>query len=117
MLEECRAFLFDVSLHVNVSDQWLWIPNPAEGFSVQGAYYVLTSKDLPQVDSTAEMIWHRQVPLKVLVFAWRLLRDRLPTKANLIHRGVISPEAGLCVSGCGTLESAQHLFLSDIVVS
>jgi len=103
---------FDVSLHVNVSDQWLWIPDLAEGYSVRGAYYVLTSKDLPRVDSTVEMIWHRQVPLKVSVFAWRLLRDRLPTKSNLIHRGVISPEAGLCVSGCGTLESAQHLFLS-----
>jgi len=47
-----------------------------------------------------------------VIFFWRLLRDRLPTKANLIRRGVISPEAGLCVSGCGTLESAQHLFLS-----
>lgn len=58
------------------------------------------------------MIWHRQVPLKVSVFAWRLLRDRLPTKSNLIYRGVIPTEAGLCVSGCGALESTQHLFLS-----
>jgi hypothetical protein len=112
MLEECRALLLDVSLHVNVSDQWLWIPDPTQGYSVRGAYSVLTSKDLPLVDSAAEMIWHRQVPLKVSVFAWRLLRDRLPTKSNLIYRGVIPPEAGLCVSGCGALESAQHLFLS-----
>lgn len=73
---------------------------------------MLTSKDLPMMDPAAEMIWHRQVPLKVSVFAWRLLRDRLPAKSNLIYRGVIPSEAGLCVSGCGALESAQHLFLS-----
>jgi len=111
MLEECRACLFDVSLHVNDSNQWLWIPDFIEGYSVWGAYDVLTSKYLPVVDPSAELIWHRQVPLKVSVFDWRLLRDRLPTKSNLIYRGVVSPETGMCVSGCGSLESAQHLFL------
>ncbi|XP_024632796.1 uncharacterized protein [Medicago truncatula] len=111
MLEECRTLLFDVSLHVDVTDQWLWLPDPLEGYSVRGAYHVLTSKDLPLVDSTAEMIWHRQVPLKVSVFAWRLLRDRFPTKFNLVNRSVISSEAAVCVSGCGSIESAQHLML------
>jgi hypothetical protein len=60
------------------------------------------------------LIWHKQVPLKVSVFAWRLLRDRLPTKSNLVIRGVVSPEASLCVSGCGVVETAQHLFLTCI---
>jgi hypothetical protein len=40
------------------------------------------------------------------------LRDRLPTKSNLVARGIISPEAHFCVSGCGGIESARHLFLS-----
>ncbi|PNX57544.1 cysteine-rich receptor-like protein kinase, partial [Trifolium pratense] len=31
-----------------------------------------------------QFIWHPQVPLKVSVFAWRLLRDRLPTKSNIV---------------------------------
>jgi hypothetical protein len=56
--------------------------------------------------------WHKQVPLKVFVFAWRLLRDRLPTKTNLANRGIIPLEAQSCVSGCGDMESAQHLFIS-----
>ncbi|PNX74295.1 cysteine-rich receptor-like protein kinase, partial [Trifolium pratense] len=53
-----------------------------------------------------------QVPLKVSIFAWRLLRDRLPTRANLITRGVLSPTVATCVFGCGAAESAHHLFLS-----
>ncbi|KAK2399107.1 hypothetical protein QL285_048972 [Trifolium repens] len=50
--------------------------------------------------------------LKVYIFAWRLLRDWLPTKTNSVARCIISPEAHLCVAGCGDIESAQHLFLS-----
>ncbi|PNX99715.1 hypothetical protein L195_g022984 [Trifolium pratense] len=36
----------------------------------------------------------------------------LPTKANLVSRGILSPTAQFCVSGCGAVESAQHLFIS-----
>ncbi|GAU39488.1 hypothetical protein TSUD_279090 [Trifolium subterraneum] len=42
-----------------------------------------------------------EVPLKVSIFAWRLLRD---TKANLMARGIITPEDHFCVSGCGGVE-------------
>jgi hypothetical protein len=31
--------------------------------------------------------------LKVSIFAWRLLRDRLPTKTNLVTQGIITPES------------------------
>jgi len=69
MLEGCRTLLLDVSLLVVVTDQWLWLPDPSEGYSVRGAYHVLTSKDLPLANSAAKMIWHRQVHLKVSAFA------------------------------------------------
>jgi hypothetical protein len=45
---------------------------------------------------------------------WRLLRDRLPTKTNMVTRSIISPEVHCCMSGCGGIESAQHLFLACI---
>jgi hypothetical protein len=51
-------------------------------------------------------------PWKVSIFAWRLLCDRLPTKTNLVARSIINPASHLCVTGCGCVESAQHLFLS-----
>lgn len=34
-------------------------------------------------------LWNKDVPLKVVLFAWRMFRDRLPTKDNLLRRGVI----------------------------
>jgi hypothetical protein len=64
------------------------------------------------MDDAAKLIWHSQVPLKVSIFAWRLLRDRLPTKANLVTRGILSTAAHLCVTVCGEMELAHHLFRS-----
>jgi len=65
----------------------------------------------PLVDVTGDLIWHRMVPLKISILAWRLLRDKLPTKNNLVRRGIIQVEAARCVVGCGNDESATHLFI------
>jgi len=40
-----------------------------------------------------------------------LFRDRLSTKDNLFHRGIIVSEDRLCVVGCGVLETSAHLLL------
>ncbi|XP_039688698.1 uncharacterized protein [Medicago truncatula] len=91
---------------------WVWLPDPFVGYSVRGSYHMLTSRDVPLRDPASSLIWHNQVPLKVSLFAWRLLRDRLSIKANLVQRRVLDSEASLCVSDCGMSETAQHLFLS-----
>ncbi|GAU37148.1 hypothetical protein TSUD_293050 [Trifolium subterraneum] len=64
-----------------------------------------------QIDGGGTLI-RIQVPLKVSILAWRLLRDRLPTKVNLITRGIIVAKAQFYVSGSGAVESATHLFIS-----
>ncbi|PNX86641.1 glutamate-gated kainate-type ion channel receptor subunit GluR17 [Trifolium pratense] len=53
-----------------------------------------------------------QILSLVSILAWRLLRDRLPTKTNLVTRGLISVDVRYCVSGCGDAKSAHHLFLT-----
>jgi len=90
----------------------MWLPDQDGGYSVRGVYDMLTSQEQPQLHSNMELIWHKQVPLKVSILAWRLLRDRLHTKNNLANRGVIPLEARLCITGCGHVEDVNHLFLS-----
>ncbi|XP_045797738.1 uncharacterized protein LOC123891913 [Trifolium pratense] len=94
------------------SDRWRWQPDPDTGYTVRGVYQLLTTRDSVTMDDADHLIWHPQVPLKVSIFAWRLLRDRLPTKTNLVIRGIISSSAQVCVAGCGEAESAHHLFIS-----
>jgi len=46
------------------------------------------------------------------MFLLFLINILLPTKANLVNRGVILLEARLCVNGCRHVEDVNHLFLS-----
>jgi hypothetical protein len=63
------------------------------------------------VKASSNLIWHKHVPLKVSVLAWRLLRNKLPTKDNLATRNIISHDSQVCMTGCGGLETTWHLFL------
>ncbi|CAJ2678808.1 unnamed protein product [Trifolium pratense] len=112
MLGECQSLLLDISLQDQTIDRWQWSPDPDIGYTVGGAYQLLTSHASVTLDDAENLVWHSQVPLKVSIFAWRLLRDRLPTRVNLVTRGVLSSTAGTCVFGCGAAELAHHLFLS-----
>jgi len=114
LLVECRLLLLTVVLQDTSNDVWTWLPDPGVGYSVRRAYRILTSS-LPDNQNAplvcADHLWRRDIPLKVSVFVWRLFRNRLPTKVNLFHRGVIHNEAQMCVSGCGLHECSDHLFL------
>ncbi|CAJ2658361.1 unnamed protein product [Trifolium pratense] len=112
LLGECQTLLLDISLQDQTLDRWQWRPDPDTGYTVRGAYQILTSQASVTLHTAENLIWHPQVPLKVSIFAWRLLRDRLPTRANLVNRGVLSSTVDTCVFGCGVAESAHHLFLS-----
>ncbi|GAU44688.1 hypothetical protein TSUD_183460 [Trifolium subterraneum] len=112
MLRECQALLLTVSMQDHSTDSWQWQPELDSGYIVRGAYQILTDQVVAPLDVAEGLIWHPQVPLKVSILAWRLLRNRLPTKSNLITRGILPTAAHFCVSGRGEAESAHHLFLS-----
>jgi len=111
MVGELLLLLHNVLLQVVKADSWLWTLETCRSYSVRSAYRIITiSPPLVNPVPVADL-WHKDVPLKVVLFAWRLLRDRLPTKENLYHRGVLDRDSILCAAGCDLVESSQHLFL------
>jgi hypothetical protein len=76
------GFLLDFFLQAQCPDTWLWRLDSDRGYSVRGAYQFLTSQQPVTLDAAEDLIWHRQVPLKVTIFAWRLLRDKLTNKSK-----------------------------------
>jgi hypothetical protein len=79
---------------------------------VRSGYQALSAQVPLLLDELEKLIWHPQVPSKVSILAWWLLRDRLPTKINLLNRGIIQVDNTFCVAGCGHTESVQHLFIT-----
>jgi hypothetical protein len=73
MLRECQDLLHDIFLQAQYSDTWLWWPDPDRGYSVHGAYQLLTTQQPVTLDAAEDLNWHKKVPLKVSIVAWRLL--------------------------------------------
>ena len=112
LVDECRSLLANVTLQVTNSDEWRWRLDNSGKYSVCSVYDLLALGGITNVDEASSMVWHRQVPLKVSILAWRLLHNRLPTKSNLASHGILVHDMHLCVFGCGEVETAQHLFVS-----
>jgi hypothetical protein len=110
-VRECSLLLHNFVVHVNVTDTWRWTLDTIHGYSVREAYrFITTYKD--QADrSIVDNVWHKHISSKVSLFVWRLLRNRLLTRANLLRRNILHATGSLCVAGCEVLETARHLFL------
>jgi len=64
--------------------------------------------DKSQVDE----VWSKHISSKVSLLGWCLLRNRHPSKDNLIQRGILIPTDGMCVAGCNVSETTTHFFLN-----
>jgi len=110
---ECCDILSYIVLQPTHLDRWIWHLHASNGYKVTNAYnHLLTSTSNNLAITHMTEIWNKEVPLKISLFAWRLLRDRLPTTDNLIKRHILHLNAQLCVGGCDMIEDAKHLFLS-----
>ena len=56
LLEECRTLLFDVSVFPNVSDKWVWLSDPVGGYTVRGAYDILTNGVTTTMDTSLDLV-------------------------------------------------------------
>jgi len=93
---ELISILQSVTLQVHKEDRWLWNLEKSNVFSVCSAYNFLTTQTTVVNPVDAKLLWHKELPLKVVIFAWRLFRDRLPTKNNLIRRNIINLDSSSC---------------------
>nr|GEY99179.1 RNA-directed DNA polymerase, eukaryota [Tanacetum cinerariifolium] len=93
-------------------DRWICDLNGDGVFHVKNVRTILDDIFLPSaVEATR---WVKYIPIKINVFAWRAQLDRLPTRSNLVRRGVVM-DSSLCPL-CGLVpEDIQHvLFRCDM---
>jgi len=64
LVGECRTLLATIVLQVMIPDCWRWRLDDSGCYSVRSAYELMTTDNSITVDVTADMIWHRHVPLR-----------------------------------------------------
>ena len=107
------SFLRDVEskqIQSQRSNEWVWMADSSGQFSTKTAYNAMREASLDGIEDTAfAKLWKLKVPNKIPVFAWRLLRDRLPTRRNL-HRRQVEINDRRCLFCNSMEEDTRHLF-------
>jgi len=86
LVREFILLLHGVTLQVDRIDRWLWSLETSHVYSVRSAYNLLTFQPSTVSRVAVSPLWNKDIPLKVVLFAWRLFRDKLPIKDNLLRR-------------------------------
>jgi len=106
-------FLRDIdsrTIQLNRRDEWVWLADNTGQYTTQNAYNLMRGIEVDGIqDEAFEEMWKLKVPSKYAVFAWRLLRNRLPSKINL-HRRQIEVVDRSCPFCRNMEEDAGHLF-------
>ena len=112
--------IINIPLSYNLpDDSIIWIGNKRGVFTVRSAYYIA----LPIVDCSEEgessggdsrtrlwkKVWQLKLPAKVKIFAWRACIDGLPTRLNLVRKGLnVGADSPLCGK---VAESTSHALI------
>lgn len=89
------------------NDCWRWC-GKGDGFSSQAVRKELVDAVMTSSES---MVWVRWVPIKVNGFVWKLLQNRLPTRDNLVKRGIRIAEI-VCPFCSTTEEDLDHVMFN-----
>nr|GFA30669.1 RNA-directed DNA polymerase, eukaryota [Tanacetum cinerariifolium] len=85
-LSQCLNILGSVILS-NSEDRYFWDINGDGEFRVKDIRLLLDDAFLPKDDSSTR--WVKSIPIKINIFAWKVSLARLPTRHNLVQRGII----------------------------
>nr|GEX15933.1 protein ABHD11 isoform X1 [Tanacetum cinerariifolium] len=99
--------LVDSCVLSTATDRWVWTLNGDGIFCVKDARNLLDENFLPKNNIATR--WVKFVPIKVNVFAWKVSMDRIPTRLNLIKRGVYVSDHSCPIYKVAE-EDSSHLF-------
>lgn len=113
-LDLLESLINGLVLKSHHDDKWIWSLDDSGIFLVKSLSTAIQDKLFSNNDPDPAFIWNSWVPRKVNVCVWRMALNRLPSRSNLIRRGVLIPTVCLF---CGIdEESQQHCFLSCPII-
>lgn len=118
MADELYGILDSVTLVRDRNDFWRWRHTQNGIFTVKVAYqrYIVEAHaepDISEVQSCSfKYLWNNFAPRRVPTIVWKALRQRLPTKDNLIRRGIHFDEGEKNCVLCDEQkeETTSHIF-------
>lgn len=72
------------TLGKQTSDQYSWVVESNEQFSVKSAYHLLMQNEWDEKDSTWNLIWKWPGPQRIRVFLWLIMINNKLTKKEFV---------------------------------
>ncbi|GJS24794.1 RNA-directed DNA polymerase, eukaryota [Tanacetum coccineum] len=94
------------------NDRWTWNLEGSGLFSVKSARRVIDESLLPSAGVPTR--WIKITPTKVNILAWRVCLNKIPTRFNLLIKGIDIPTI-LCPFCNAAAESTSHIFFSCLL--
>ncbi|KAL8458133.1 hypothetical protein ACS0TY_035862 [Phlomoides rotata] len=97
----------------NEEDEWTWKLTKDGDYSVKSAYQELMNRKVEDKQNRKQIgiVWNKLVPMKIAVFSWKMLQDRIPTMKNLLQKGAFNPNFSTKCRMCDSIEEEMaHLF-------
>ena len=70
-------------------DTMMWMAVPSGVYTTKSTYSLLMNPSTTSSDGKIfKTIWKLKIPPRAVVFFWRLIKNRLPTRDNLLRRNV-----------------------------
>jgi len=77
-MKECSLLLSNIFLQDEVENKWDWSLDPGKGYSVRGAYNLLSSMVQNDRSIYYDYVWNKAASLKVSLLLWKLRLNHLP---------------------------------------
>ncbi|GJZ55138.1 RNA-directed DNA polymerase, eukaryota [Tanacetum coccineum] len=94
------------------TDRWVWSGDGTGQFSVSSARQIIDRRTLIVED--VQTRWLKEVPIKVNIFVWKMLLNKLPTRVNLSKRGLEVESLNCCICD-NSPESLFHVMFECMV--
>ena len=106
LFQEVQGVNFDL----DKEDRWVWKEGEELGYTVKSPYLRLREDEVGENGTMFKKFWKSKVVPAALVTAWRVLENKLATKANLKRRGITVASSTCSLCGVEEETSTTHLF-------
>ena len=94
----------------------MWLAKPSGEYTTKSTYSLLMNPSTTSSDGKIfKTIWKLKIPPRAVVFCWRFIKNRLPTRDNLLRRNVGIQEVNCPLCGC-VQEEVGHLFFNCKII-
>ncbi|GKV11938.1 hypothetical protein SLEP1_g23150 [Rubroshorea leprosula] len=109
---ELSKMIEEVKMQPGITDKWEWVHKRDGKYSSSSAYSLLLNAQQTPNEKCFKRIWNHSIPSKIAAFNWRVVLDKIPTKKNLLKKGIDSVMDDVKCRLCEEEdEDSAHLFL------